>query len=148
MFSTFSDVPSLTLAQRGARSIVLTSRSGRKSVAENGSILAKRILSYLETLVDLDLRLEPVDATSTAHMREVVDSLSQPLGGCMLLSVVLADRTFASQTPESFEAPFGPKTRAFRVMEQAMPMDSLDFVITFSSVSGLFGNAGQTNYAR
>lgn len=117
-------------------------------MAKKGSILSKRILTNLEALPDLTLRLVAVDALSTQDMSSLISGLGRPLGGCMLLAVVLTDRSFAVQTRESFEAPFIPKTGAFQVLENVVPLETLDFLITFSSVSGMFGNAGQTNYAR
>lgn len=66
----------------------------------------------------------------------------------MLLSAVLKDRSFAQHTSETFEAPIGPKVQAFKVLEEVTSIDALEFLITFSSVVGMFGNAGQTNYAR
>lgn len=65
----------------------------------------------------------------------------------MILSAALIDRTFHAQTAETFEAPFPPKVGAFQVLEQAIDIESLDFLVTVSSVSAMFGNAGQTNYA-
>lgn len=126
----------------------MTSRSGRDSVAQKGSILSKRILANLEALSDLTLRLVAVDALSTQDMSSLIGGLGLPLGGCMLLALVLADRSFASQTRETFDTPFIPKTGAFQVLENVVSLETLDFLITFSSVSGMFGNAGQTNYAR
>lgn len=77
----------------------------------------------------------------------MLNNLSAPLGGCMLLSVLLNDRLFVSHTQESFERVFPPKVRAFEVLEHVFDINALDFLVTFSSVSGMFGNAGQTNYA-
>lgn len=65
----------------------------------------------------------------------------------MLLSVLLNDRLFVSHTQESFERVFPPKVQAFEVLERVLDLNGLDFLVTFSSVSGMFGNAGQTNYA-
>ena len=65
----------------------------------------------------------------------------------MLLSVLLNDRLFVSHTQESFERVFPPKVQAFEVLERVLALNDLDFLVTFSSVSGMFGNAGQTNYA-
>jgi hypothetical protein len=45
------------------------------------------------------------------------------------------------------DAPFNPKMGAFEVLNNVINMKKLDFLISFSSVSALFGNAGQTNYA-
>ncbi|OBZ73483.1 Nonribosomal peptide synthetase 14 [Grifola frondosa] len=138
----------LWMYQKGAREITLTSRSGRNSLVKKGDFVSLRLLTHLEGLPGVLLRTEAVDALSHEHMLDLVRSFKYPLGGCMILSVVLVDRTFASQTPETFEAPFSPKVGAFRVLESILPIESLDFLIAFSSVSGMFGNAGQTNYAR
>lgn len=102
----------------------------------------------MENLPDLVLRAEAVDALSVDDTARVVKSLERPLGGCMMLSGVLVDRTFTSQSQETFEAPFVPKSHAFQVLEQVISIESLDFIIGFTSISGLLGNAGQTNYAR
>ena len=65
----------------------------------------------------------------------------------MLLAVLLSDDMLGSHSKESFERPFSAKTGAFSALESAVDLATLDFVIAFSSVSGVFGNAGQTNYA-
>ncbi len=65
----------------------------------------------------------------------------------MLLSGLISDGIFLSQTEESFEAVFAPKTGAFEALESAVKIEELDFLITFSSLA-TFGNPGQTNYAR
>ncbi|KAI0917633.1 Type I Iterative Polyketide synthase (PKS) [Taiwanofungus camphoratus] len=137
----------LWMYQRGARMVVLTSRTGRDSLAKRGEFFSQRILAYMENLPDLVLRAEAVDALSVDDTARVVKSLERPLGGCMMLSGVLVDRTFTSQSQETFEAPFVPKSHAFQVLEQVISIESLDFIIGFTSISGLLGNAGQTNYA-
>ena len=81
-------------------------------------------------------------------MSNVIKGLTRPVGGFVLLSVVFMDRSFLAQTKETFEASFGPKTGAFEVLEKVAPLDKIDFLVSFSSVSAMFGNAGQTNYAR
>ena len=102
----------------------------------------------MDTLPDLTLRLVACDALSVKATSELINSLERPLGGTMLLSVVLVDRQFVAQTEETFEAAWRPKTGAFHVLEGLVDLDKLDFTIIFSSVSAMFGNAGQTNYAR
>ncbi|KAL6298078.1 polyketide synthase [Sparassis latifolia] len=137
----------LWMYQNGAREIILTSRSGRKSVTSRSESVARHILNYLESLPDLVLRVEAADAQSTPRMMRVVKDMQNPLAGCMLLAGALVDRSFASQTQETFETPFTPKVGAFKALEKTIPIASLDFLVAFSSVSGMFGNAGQTNYA-
>ncbi|KAH9942788.1 ketoacyl-synt-domain-containing protein [Amylocystis lapponica] len=137
----------LWMYKRGAREIILTSRTGRANLAKRAEFMSLRYLAYLEALPDLVLRVEAVDATSPGGMKDLINSLKKPLAGCMILTAVLIDGTFASQTKETFEAPHTAKVRAFEVLESVVEIDSLDFLVAFSSVSGLLGNAGQTNYA-
>jgi hypothetical protein len=112
--------------------------------------LALRIVAYLESLPDLTFRLEASDATSTEATKRLLGSIPVQLGGCMLLTVVLADRTFAFQDDGDFSKVFASKTGTCSVLASCIPggIPSLDFFIPFSSVVGLFGNGGQTNYSR
>ncbi len=77
----------------------------------------------------------------------MLNNLTAPLGGCVLLSGFLHDRLFTSHTQESFELVFPPKVQAFEVLERVLDVNALDFLVTVSSISAMFGNAGQTNYA-
>ncbi len=130
--------------QRGARKLILTSRNGKNSTSFMRLTTAKRILSYLESLDDLNIRVVCCDATSLSETRALLNSIKEPIAGCMLLAVTLSDRSFFLQSEETFSHPFG-KVAAFQVLEKAIDIDNLDFVIAFSSVT-TFGNAGQTNY--
>ncbi|KAH9928894.1 uncharacterized protein B0H18DRAFT_1084333 [Fomitopsis serialis] len=131
---------------RGARSIVLTSRSGRASLERANNILALRILRYLETRPDLSLKLEACDAVSQSALHALLSNPEQRIAGCILLSGVLMDRMFLFQDAESFEAVFRPKVQAFEAIEATMDIESLDFFVAVSSIA-TFGNIGQTNYA-
>lgn len=102
---------------------------------------------YLERRPDLDLRTVAIDSASELDMRTLLESIEEPLGGCFLLSAVLEDRLFALHTNKTFEVVFPPKVNAFRTLEKVVDLNTLDFVVTFSSVSGMFGNPGQTSYA-
>ncbi|KAH9918099.1 ketoacyl-synt-domain-containing protein [Fomitopsis serialis] len=133
--------------QNGAREIVLTSRSGTAKLATKDEFIALRVLAYLRSRDDLVLRTEAIDASSVEETRKLVKSIQKPLGGCMLMTTNLIDRTFATQTSDTFEASFTAKLGAFHALEKVIDIDSLDFVLAFSSVAGLLGNAGQTNYA-
>ena len=135
------------MPQKGARYFVLTSRSGADTLKRRGDFIAERILCYLQSLPDVTLYVKAVDAASTEAMSTLAKSIDRPLGGCMLLAMLLSDGMLASQTKESFERPFSAKTGAFCALESAVDLAALDFVVAFSSVSGVFGNAGQTNYA-
>lgn len=131
--------------KHGARRILLTSRNGKQSQALR-DVSTRRILSYLSELPDMSLTVEQCDVSSVENLRSVLQSMDRPFGGCLLLSGILRDRSFFSQTSESFAAPFSPKTDAFLAIKNAIDISKLDFLIAFSTIS-TFGNSGQTNYA-
>ncbi|EIN09536.1 polyketide synthase [Punctularia strigosozonata HHB-11173 SS5] len=133
--------------ENGARHLVLTSRSGRETLTKTKNFAAMRVLRYLTDLTDLDIKLLASDATNVTDLRRVLSAISCPIGGCMMLTAVLEDKMFASLTQDSFERVFAAKIGAFNALTQALDITSLDFLITFTSISGMFGSAGQTNYA-
>lgn len=138
----------LWMYQNGAKHIILTSRSGKQSLIRAANVTALRILSYLESMSDLSIRLEASDASSPESTTTLIQSIHEPLGGCLLLSGLISDHSFLSQTEESFEYVLAPKKGAFEALEIAVPnIEDMDFLVAFSSVA-TFGNAGQTNYAR
>jgi len=102
----------------------------------------------LEQLPDLSLSLEAVDAGDHNATARVIKSIEKPIGGCFLMSLVLSDKAFLNQTEDDFEKVFEAKTTAFRNLEHALDIASLDFFVSFSSVAALFGSAGQSNYTR
>ena len=117
------------------------------SLQRRGDHIAERILRYLLSRPDLRLKAVAADGTSPEEMANVVRSINRPLGGCALLAVLLSDGMFSSLTEETFECVFPPKVQTLHVLENIIDIESLDFFVSFSSVCGLFGNAGQTNYA-
>ena len=117
------------------------------SVERRGDPPSQRILKYLQAREDLTLETKVVDAASQSDMADLVRGIKRPLGGCVLLAGLLSDGMFATQSKEGFERVFPPKLGAFRALESAVDLASIDFVVAFSSVSGMFGNPGQTNYA-
>ncbi|KAJ7583475.1 hypothetical protein C8J56DRAFT_1055239 [Mycena floridula] len=136
----------LWMYNKGARKMVLTSRSGRNSLVNQKNTIALRILSHLETLPDLDLRLVACDASSAADTTACIASIHSTIRGVMLLSVQLSDRTFVSHCQQTYDIPFYAKQGALFALEKALCIDKLDFLISMSSAT-IFGNAGQTNYA-
>ncbi|TBU55410.1 polyketide synthase [Dichomitus squalens] len=137
----------LWMYQHGARHLILTSRSGPSTLDRAGDWVSQRVLRHLRELSDLTLQTPAVDATSVKDMAALLRRMPAPLGGCMLMAALLNDRSFSSHTQETFDIVFPPKVDAFKVLERVVDLNSLDFFITYSSISGVFGNAGQTNYA-
>ncbi|KAJ7885730.1 polyketide synthase [Mycena olivaceomarginata] len=134
------------LYRHGARHIALISRKGAGRLAGTQNRTLRGVAQYLQSLPDLDLRLEACDATSVEDLTRLISSLDCPLAGCIFSAVVLADRLFLKQDPENFMIPYKSKTDAYFALEKVVALEKLDFVLGISSVAS-FGAAGQTNYA-
>ena len=137
----------LILAQHGARYVVLTSRRGRRFLDIDAMPLTKLEVAYLEKRHDFVLRIEASDATSSPATLRLVQSLEKPLGGVILMSLVLSDGLFASQTEAGFKKVMDAKWGALSTFNDVRPIKDLDFFVSFSSAASMLGNAGQSNYA-
>ena len=104
-------------------------------------------VGYLEKLQDFVLRIEACDATSSLATSQLVQSLEKPLGGAILMSMVLSDGLFANQTEDGFKKAMDAKWGVLSTFNDVRPIKDLDFFASFSSVTSVFGNAGQSNYA-
>ncbi|KAJ7248052.1 hypothetical protein C8J57DRAFT_1475664 [Mycena rebaudengoi] len=133
--------------EHGARYIVLTSRRGLNSLhpATDSWSLAK--IRYLQTQSDLDLRLLACDAAKEKQMAEALSTLAAPIAGCFLMTLALSDAIFANQTESAFARVRESKLGVLHTFSTLVNIDSIDFLVGFSSVNGLIGLAGQSNYA-
>lgn len=137
----------LTPIQHGARYVVLTSRRGRKFLDTDALPSTKLEVAYLEKRRDFVLRIEACDATSSLATSQLVQSLDKPLGGAILMTMLLSDGLFANQTETGFKNVIDTKWGAVSTFNDVRPVKDLDFFVSFSSVTSVFGNAGQSNYS-
>lgn len=135
----------LWMYQNGARKIVLTSRTGGLTLSRKNPA-AFNLLTYLSEMQDLELHLECCDASSVSDMQKLTSKFPGRISGCILLSVILEDRSYANHTLETYNRVFPAKTEAFTVLENTLPIEQLEFLVTISSAA-IFGSAGQTNYS-
>ncbi|KAJ7636257.1 hypothetical protein FB45DRAFT_1024384 [Roridomyces roridus] len=133
--------------QNGARHLILTSRRGLDSLDPVKDALDRAKIEYLQSQDDLDVRLVQSDATDVNQMAALVRSLSAPLAGCFLMTMVVSDALFFNQTPDTFRSVYDSKIRAFEVFAGQVDIGTLDFFVALSSISGLVGLVGQSNYA-
>ncbi|KZT12695.1 uncharacterized protein LAESUDRAFT_668561 [Laetiporus sulphureus 93-53] len=136
----------LFMYQRGARHIVLTSRRGKQGISESTNLMVRRISHYLLSQGDVDLHFEAVDATSESSMNDLIRRLPGELGGCIVLTAVVRDRSFLRLDPDDFSVVLAAKAGVVQAFQNVVDTARLEFFIAFSSVSGLFGSGGQTNY--
>lgn len=134
--------------QNGARHIYLTSRRGRDTVLQADDALLRYKLQYLESLMDLDLRLIACDALSVNETKEFFSSIKFPIAGCFLMPLILCDSLFLNQTEETMNIVKRSKVEAFNIVSSHSDIKAMDFFVAFSSVAALWGNPGQSNYGR
>lgn len=140
------------LAQRGARSLLLVSRSAGAPSPE-----VQRQLRGLEAQgvcchrVPLDLAAGP-KPDATGVLADAIRALppGQPLRGLFHAAGVLEDGLVGSLTPERLTAVLAPKLAGWQLVEAAIAeangSDGLEFSIAFSSLASLLGSPGQAAY--
>lgn len=128
---------------RGAKKIVLTSRSGIKTGYQ--SICIRR---WRESGVKV--LISTADATTDKGARRLLTEASQlgPVGAVINLAAVLRDAFLENQSEADFKTVAKPKVDGTKQLDTATRAlaPELDHFIAFSSVSCGRGNAGQTNY--
>lgn len=130
------------LAAVGVRHLLLLSRSGPDS---DGSLTLQRELVATGTR----LTVLACDAADRDQLRAALDSVpaEHPLTAVVHAAGVLDDAVIGSLTPERLDAVLRPKVDAAWHLHELTAGENLSAFITFSSVSGTLGGAGQGNYA-
>jgi len=134
------------LVSRGARNLILTSRSGVKSAYQARKL---EILKYQGVHVQVS-NLDVANASQALALVQKAMNQGEGLGGVFHLAVVLRDALFENQTVKRFEAVLKPKSTGAVNLDKAMRKLSVSpsvLFVMFSSASSGLGNAGQTNYA-
>ncbi|MGH3380661.1 MAG: SDR family NAD(P)-dependent oxidoreductase, partial [Actinoallomurus sp.] len=132
---------------------------------------ARRILTEREMRATLDelrgvassVRYHSADIRDAGAVRALVEDVYARHGrldGVIHGAGVLEDRLLGDKSPDSFARVYGTKVDGFRALLEAVapaaspvaggtPEDRppVGFVAAFGSVSGVFGNRGQTDYA-
>ena len=91
-----------------------------------------------------------VDVTNLAMMKERLAEPIQRYGkvtGVIHGAGSLADRRIEKKTEKDYETVISPKIDGLKNLLTIAPVKSLDFLVLFSSIVGVFGNIGQTDYA-
>ncbi|KAK2617040.1 hypothetical protein QQS21_000134 [Conoideocrella luteorostrata] len=130
------------MVRRGARYLILLSRSGPKSS------VARELISELEAQ-HVIVATPQIDIGNLSGLKQVLSCLSltmPPIRGCIQASSAIRDNLFQNMTHDDWEISTSSKVAGSWNLHQLMPED-LDFFILISSINGIFGNRGQANYA-
>ncbi len=123
-------------AIEAATSRILAEREVRATLAELAEVAASVRYSQV------DVR----DSTAVAALVEGVYQRHGRLDGIVHGAGVLADRLLVDKTPEGFARVWDTKVGGALALVEAARAD-LGFLVLFGSVSGVFGNRGQADYA-
>ncbi|KAI0014964.1 putative polyketide synthase [Xylariomycetidae sp. FL0641] len=132
------------LAQRGARHLLIVSRSAASPSPENEQVI-KDLQSQGVSVV-----LESCDITDKAAVAKVLSDYavsSPPIRGVIQSAMLLRDAIFKQMSHADYTAALKVKVQGTWNLHELIPNDALDFFVMLSSISGLGGNAGQANYA-
>ncbi|KAI9455958.1 hypothetical protein HD554DRAFT_2317618 [Boletus coccyginus] len=110
------------MVNHGARHVFLTSRRGPRGL----------------TKVD-NIKVET--ATVVAQAKEV-----GPIGGIFVMTVILHDANFTNLTQQSFDDVYQSKVAVLETLLSCIDPMAIDFILLFSTIGSVFGNAGQAAY--
>ena len=132
-----------TLAATGAGHLVLSSRRGLGADPAQAALLDQiRATGTTVTIVRADV----AQVDEVARLLAACTAIA-PLKGIIHAAGVLDDGVLAQQTPARFAAVMQPKVHGAWHLHQLSQTETLDFFITFSSMTSVIETGGQGNYA-
>jgi acyl transferase domain-containing protein/acyl-CoA synthetase (AMP-forming)/AMP-acid ligase II/acyl carrier protein len=130
------------LVEKGARHLVLLSRSGA-SPAREGVAVDLAAQDATVTTMQADISNESDLARALADIRNTMP----PLRGVIHAAGVLDDHLLLNLDAESFRRVLAPKVLGAWNLHTLTADLPLDFFLVFSSVASVLGSPGQANYA-
>jgi NADPH:quinone reductase-like Zn-dependent oxidoreductase/acyl carrier protein len=130
------------LVERGARHLVLISRSGPASEE------ARQALDQFEQQ-GVRVCARACDVTDQAALHALIaeiDTTLPPLKGIVHAATVIEDGLIHSMRREQIRKVLRPKMLGAYLLHELTRTMALDFFVLFSSATTLFGNPGQGNY--
>ncbi|KAF9694091.1 hypothetical protein EKO04_007724 [Ascochyta lentis] len=133
---------SVWMVQHGARNLSFLSRSA--GTGKHDAEFVREIES-----MGCTVQLVRGDVTNAEDVSRAVEGTTAPLKGVVQMSMVLRDQMFDGMSIEDWEAVTKPKIQGTWNLHNAVCANrtGLDFLLLFSSVSGIVGQVGQSNYA-
>ncbi|MDP3406124.1 MAG: SDR family NAD(P)-dependent oxidoreductase, partial [Brevundimonas sp.] len=133
----------LWLASRGAKHLVLVGRRGAATPEAQDALADLRATGVqVETVA--------VDVSDAAQVRALIGRFGSEwprLHGIIHSAMVLRDGPILGMTSDQLQAVLGPKVDGAWNLHRLTLGQPLDFFVCYSSMSALFGNRDQSNYA-
>jgi thioester reductase-like protein len=131
------------LVEKGARHLVLSSRSGISTDEARDGVAAMQAAGASVTVIKSDVS-DPVGVTA---MLQEIQASHPPLRGVFHVAMVLDDGLIPQLNTERFQKVTTPKINGawnLHLLTKDLP---LDHFVMFSSVASIIGSPGQANYA-
>ena len=130
------------LAREGVPHLLLTSRRGLGTPGAEDAVRELEALGARVTVAAVDV----ADLAGLAAVLRAIPA-ELPLRGVVHAAGVLDDGVLSGQNAERFARVLSPKVVGAWNLHALTAEQDLDFFVLFSSFSGVFGAAGQGNYA-
>jgi acyl transferase domain-containing protein/NADPH:quinone reductase-like Zn-dependent oxidoreductase/acyl carrier protein len=130
------------LATKGARHLVLISRSGPKSEEAKHAIATLKDHGVHIYAVACDV----TDQEALSNLLQHIHQTMPPLKGIVHAAMVISDGLIQNMDAAQIERVLAPKVLGALHLHQLTLALPLDYFILFSSATTLFGNPGQGNY--
>jgi acyl carrier protein len=142
-FGGYGKVIARWLVKGGARHLVLTGRSGAATPEAEAFVqeLQKQGVTVVAAKADVG------SAADVTRVIKEVGKGKQPLRGVFHLAMVIDDAPLADLDRDRMSAVLAPKAYGAWLLHEATKDLALDCFVLFSSVSSIFGNPAQGNYA-
>ncbi|KAI9458237.1 putative nonribosomal peptide synthetase, partial [Boletus coccyginus] len=131
------------MVHHGARHIFLTSRRGPRGLTKTDNM-------YVHSMRSTGVQVEVIaaDAIDKVKTAAVVAQAKEvgPIGGIFVMTVVLRDAKFTELTQESFDDVYQSKVAVLDTFLSCIDPAAIDFMLLFSTIGSVFGNAGQAAY--
>ncbi|KXH59280.1 KR domain-containing protein [Colletotrichum salicis] len=130
------------MVEHGAKHLIFMSRQGGETTENERFVAELKAQGYSSITVRGDISsLSDVDRAIKAGVR--------PVRGVINISMVLRDQSFSNMSHDEWTAAADPKGKWTWNLHHACVNAGLDldFFLLFSSISGIYGQRGQANYA-
>jgi NAD(P)-dependent dehydrogenase (short-subunit alcohol dehydrogenase family)/acyl carrier protein len=142
-FGGFGKVLANWLVRGGARHLVLSSRSGASTPDAETFVSSLRDRGVVVQI----LKADAGSPNDIGRLFTDIQQNGQPLRGVFHLAMFIDDAPLAALNRERMASVLGPKALGAWLLHERTRDMALDCFVMFSSVSSIFGNPAQGNYA-